>query len=154
MEQIVQLTCQRCGHSWIPNVPNPIVCSRCHSPYWRTPRKNNRQFAQVKQTVPNTIHTEPLMTETPQIPTPQYIPIYQPPVPQYAPPPVDYGVPPVRFPYPQETKIIYNEPPVFKSHEEEFHINPDRDMPNPLRKCKKCGYKGYGDYYRNHQCRR
>jgi len=33
-------------------------------------------------------------------------------------------------------------------------INPDKDMPFPLRKCKLCGYKGYGDNFKNHNCRR
>lgn len=33
-------------------------------------------------------------------------------------------------------------------------INPDKDMPLPLRTCKKCGFKGYGEYYKQHICRR
>jgi hypothetical protein len=177
MEQIIQLTCQRCGHSWIPNVPCPTVCSRCHSPYYRTPRKNNQRFADVKQIVPNTIHTEPLMTGTPGVNTPQYIPTQVPPkyvfppinplpTPEFyrqPPPPIDYGQPPIRFPSPQpmyqEPQIIYNDPPVFKSEVQEesretFQINPERDMPLPLRKCKLCGYKDYGERFKNHKCRR
>jgi len=24
-----KLTCEKCGHVWIPRVPNPIKCSKC-----------------------------------------------------------------------------------------------------------------------------
>ena len=34
------LSCQRCGHSWIPRRPQkPRVCPTCRSPYWDRPRK-------------------------------------------------------------------------------------------------------------------
>ena len=35
------LHCYRCGHTWVPNVPNPQRCAsrNCRSPYYRTPRK-------------------------------------------------------------------------------------------------------------------
>lgn len=156
MEPIVQLTCQRCSHGWIPNVPNPVVCPRCHSPYWRSPRKNNRSTG--RNIMPNTIHQEPLVTETPQIPTPQYIPVQppifmgQPVIRTYPPPgeglePVDYTQPPVRFPSPPVYTEVHREPPT-------EYIIPDKDMPLPLRKCKLCGYKGYGDSFKNHNCRR
>lgn len=189
MEQIVQLTCQRCGQSWTPNIPNPVVCARCHSPYWKTPRRNGKRFAEVKQVVPDTVHTEPLMTGTPQVNTPQYgtqppPPYMLPPInpiptpefyrqppptqippkyvfqtPQYPPPVVDYGQPANMYQEPPEDwkpQVIYTQPPVFKSEvqERDFQINPDRDMPSPLRKCKLCGYKGYGEYFKNHKCRR
>jgi len=164
MEQFVQLTCQRCGHSWVPNVPCPIVCSKCHSPYWRLPRKNGRPMPQ--RVVPNTFHQEPLVTETPQIQTPIYAPqppqyvhvephvVYNAPPPTYNPPPLvqpiqptDYTQPkpPIRFPSAPE--------PIFQEINREY-IQPDRDMPLPLRKCKLCGYKGYGESFRNHNCRR
>ena len=175
MEPIIQLTCQRCGHSWIPNVPCPIVCAKCHSPYWRTPRRNGKRFADVKQVVPDTVHTEPLMTGTPQVDTPQFHqpppngyvlppvqpipppPQYRQPYSQYPPPVVDYGQPANMYQEPSEDwkpQVIYKEPPVFKSEvqERDFQINPDRDMPLPLRKCKLCGYKGYGEYFKNHKC--
>jgi hypothetical protein len=158
MEPIIQLTCQRCGHSWIPNIPCPTVCSRCHSPYYRTPRKNSQRFADVKQIVPDTVHTEPLMTGTPGVNTPQYIPTQVPPkyvFPQYPPPPVDYGQPKDMYQEPPpdwEPQIIWKEQPVLKSHIEDEFPNPDNLMPHPLRKCKLCGYKGYGEYFKNHRC--
>ena len=37
--------CTRCNHQWYPrnydaagNPVAPVVCPRCHSPYWRTER--------------------------------------------------------------------------------------------------------------------
>jgi hypothetical protein len=92
------------------------------------------------------------MTGTPQVNTPQYPPppqYGQPYYPLYPPPPVDYGQPPQLY-----QEIVCKEPPVFKSEvqERDFQINPDRDMPLPLRKCKLCGYKGYGEYFKNHRC--
>ena len=163
MDNFIQLTCQRCGHTWVPNVPSPIVCAKCHSPYWRLPRKNGRPTPQ--RVVPNTFHQEPLVTETPQVVTPNYVHVEphavynvpptfmgQPVIRAYPPPgeglqgidytqPTQYPEPPIRFPV----------APVFQENE---YIQPDRDMPLPLRKCKLCGYKGYGDSFRNHQCRR
>ena len=33
--------CERCEHTWLGrNGSNPLVCPRCKSPYWNTPRKN------------------------------------------------------------------------------------------------------------------
>lgn len=32
--------CERCNHKWVPrNGKRPIVCPKCKSPYWDTPRK-------------------------------------------------------------------------------------------------------------------
>jgi len=34
--------CERCKHEWIPRSKIkklPIVCPKCKSPYWNTPRK-------------------------------------------------------------------------------------------------------------------
>jgi hypothetical protein len=172
MEPFLQLTCQRCGHGWIPNVPCPIVCPACHSPYWRLPRKNGRPTPQ--RVIPNTFHTEPLMTGTPQVQTPQYVhveprPVYNvPPPPAYVQPPTFMGEQVIRtYPPPGEGlqgidyTQPYPEPPIrFPSAPEyteiprDEYIVPDRDMPLPLRKCKLCGYKGYGDSYKNHNCRR
>jgi len=28
------LTCIRCTHRWVPQVPHPKRCPLCHSPYW------------------------------------------------------------------------------------------------------------------------
>lgn len=29
-----QKLCQKCGHEWLPILPTPVVCPRCHSPSW------------------------------------------------------------------------------------------------------------------------
>ena len=158
MEEFIQLTCQRCGHSWIPNVPNPIVCPRCHTPYWNKPRRNSRP--PLQRVIPNTFHQEPLVTETPQVVTPNYVHV-EPHV-VYTAPPEQYIQPPVVSPqeqfYPQRypelpTSYLVPPEPVFQEVNRDY-IQPDRDMPLPLRKCKLCGYKGYGDSFRNHNCRR
>lgn len=98
--------------------------------------------------VQNTVHTEPLVTNTPDYSTPKFEPVMPPYIPP-SPPPVNYGY------QPEQPAAIFNETTIFKSHvQEEFQINPNRDMPFPLRKCKLCGHKGYGDDFKNHQCRR
>jgi predicted Zn-ribbon and HTH transcriptional regulator len=33
------VTCLRCGHQWMPAVPQPKSCPRCKSYYWNEPRK-------------------------------------------------------------------------------------------------------------------
>ena len=34
--------CERCVHEWIPNLERePVVCPKCKSPYWNTPRKTS-----------------------------------------------------------------------------------------------------------------
>jgi predicted Zn-ribbon and HTH transcriptional regulator len=37
--RVMTLTCQRCGHAWIPRVPDVRQCARCKSAYWDTPRQ-------------------------------------------------------------------------------------------------------------------
>jgi len=34
--------CLRCDYEWYPNDPNkePTACPKCHSPYWKKPRKD------------------------------------------------------------------------------------------------------------------
>jgi len=36
--------CERCKHEWIPNdiKEKPKVCPLCKSPYWDTPRRNEK----------------------------------------------------------------------------------------------------------------
>ena len=37
---IMGFHCERCTHEWIPTLErDPIVCPKCKSPYWNTPRK-------------------------------------------------------------------------------------------------------------------
>lgn len=32
--------CERCGHQWVARgKQEPIVCPKCHSPYWNRPKK-------------------------------------------------------------------------------------------------------------------
>lgn len=26
--------CKRCGKEWYAQTPDPVVCVKCHSPYW------------------------------------------------------------------------------------------------------------------------
>ena len=129
----MKLHCLRCYHDWDSRVVNPVVCPACHSPYWNTPRK---KVSATKEPVPEIKVTVPDCQ-------------------------VDYGVPPVRFPSPpihydpiiepvSTIKGLGEPPPPLDI----FNIQPDRDMPLPLRTCKLCGHKGYGEYFQNHQCRR
>ena len=32
------LTCERCGHKWVPRVSIVKTCPLCRSPYWDTPK--------------------------------------------------------------------------------------------------------------------
>lgn len=36
--------CERCSHEWLPRAKTntPIVCPKCKSPYWDTPRKASK----------------------------------------------------------------------------------------------------------------
>lgn len=36
------LTCLRCGHKWLPRVPDPATCPKCKAYEWRTPRKETK----------------------------------------------------------------------------------------------------------------
>src|SRR5271156_4436119 len=37
---VMGFRCERCSHEWIPNGDKePLVCPKCHSPYWNKPRK-------------------------------------------------------------------------------------------------------------------
>lgn len=36
--------CYRCEHKWIPrDESHPKVCPKCKSPYWDTPRKDEKK---------------------------------------------------------------------------------------------------------------
>ncbi|VVB83894.1 Uncharacterised protein [uncultured archaeon] len=38
--EVTAYRCERCSHQWIPrNKVKPIICPKCKSPYWKTPRK-------------------------------------------------------------------------------------------------------------------
>ena len=41
-------TCQRCGHTWTPDAPNPKRCPGCGSVYWATPRQQARRYYAVE----------------------------------------------------------------------------------------------------------
>lgn len=32
--RITEIDCQRCGHHWIPKIPNVRICPECKSPYY------------------------------------------------------------------------------------------------------------------------
>lgn len=38
--------CERCGHEWVPRNKDeyPIVCPKCKSPYWNTPKKQEKKI--------------------------------------------------------------------------------------------------------------
>ncbi len=35
--------CKQCGHKWVPRIPSPGVCPKCHSPYWNRPKGRGRR---------------------------------------------------------------------------------------------------------------
>jgi len=39
MVKITRLKCKRCGHRWVPRIPNPAVCPKCHSPHWNKAKR-------------------------------------------------------------------------------------------------------------------
>jgi len=40
MENMEKDKCERCGHEWYRRRPEkPIVCPKCHTPYWNIPKK-------------------------------------------------------------------------------------------------------------------
>jgi len=46
-------------------------------------------------------------------------------------------------------------PPVFyEKVETPWFINPDKEMPIPIRTCKFCGYRDFADKFQFHNCRR
>lgn len=38
----IKLKCNRCGFKWNPYVPDPVVCPRCKSYYWKVDTIINR----------------------------------------------------------------------------------------------------------------
>ena len=42
MVTIPKLTCQQCGHVWIPRVAHPHECPVCQSRAWNTTKKGGR----------------------------------------------------------------------------------------------------------------
>jgi Zn finger protein HypA/HybF involved in hydrogenase expression len=46
--EVKGFVCERCSHKWISRENSthvPIVCPKCHSPYWNIPRKNKLKGA-------------------------------------------------------------------------------------------------------------
>ena len=45
--QLLVRQCSKCGHSWVARKPISVVCPACHSPWWQTPKpeekKNDKQ---------------------------------------------------------------------------------------------------------------
>lgn len=48
MPRIITLTCKRCKHNWVPRIPSPAVCPKCHSPYWNRPVAPKKQIKRSK----------------------------------------------------------------------------------------------------------
>jgi Zn finger protein HypA/HybF involved in hydrogenase expression len=34
--------CKRCGHKWMSRKEHPILCAKCHSAYWDTPKSKDK----------------------------------------------------------------------------------------------------------------
>jgi predicted Zn-ribbon and HTH transcriptional regulator len=34
--------CLRCEHEWASKMDKPLVCPKCKSPYWNTPKKEEK----------------------------------------------------------------------------------------------------------------
>lgn len=51
--EVVTLHCSRCQSDWIPRDPDkePTVCPRCHTPYWKAPRRSRQQGTRADQGV-------------------------------------------------------------------------------------------------------
>ena len=37
--KVHKIRCLRCGHIWIPDKEEVVVCAKCHSPYWNIKKK-------------------------------------------------------------------------------------------------------------------
>ena len=46
--QIEKLTCNRCGHKWIPRVI-PVTCPKCKSYYWNEDKDFDRRKKEFKE---------------------------------------------------------------------------------------------------------
>lgn len=44
-----EVTCQRCGHSWMPRTARPAVCPSCGSARWDKPRTGNEPGRRPKR---------------------------------------------------------------------------------------------------------
>lgn len=42
--------CRRCGHKWVPSVPQPKTCPRCKSYEWATPKAAKQVTSDVTAT--------------------------------------------------------------------------------------------------------
>ena len=39
MITITQQHCERCGHEWLPRIPEPVMCPACKSRIWDKPKE-------------------------------------------------------------------------------------------------------------------
>jgi len=39
IKHIIEVSCKRCGHVWIPRQREVVICPKCKSPYWNRERK-------------------------------------------------------------------------------------------------------------------
>jgi Zn finger protein HypA/HybF involved in hydrogenase expression len=46
--EISELTCKRCGKTWIPRQKTVRVCPKCKTAYWDTVRTRKSQFKREK----------------------------------------------------------------------------------------------------------
>lgn len=39
MNELPKFKCQKCGHEWIPRVPEVVMCPKCKTYKWNEPQK-------------------------------------------------------------------------------------------------------------------
>ncbi len=45
MITITEQHCERCGHDWLPRIPQPVMCPACKSRIWDKPKDLNVSHA-------------------------------------------------------------------------------------------------------------
>ncbi len=48
---MIALQCRRCNHSWTPRIKRPVMCPRCHSPFWD--RDRQQRAVKLVQSISN-----------------------------------------------------------------------------------------------------
>ena len=58
--EVEGLKCERCGHEWVPRIPNPRLCAKCKSAYFDVPKgkNNDRTGHRVTGREADSVHKE------------------------------------------------------------------------------------------------
>ena len=43
IQNLPELQCKRCNWKWVPRKKKVVVCPKCKSPYWDTPRESTEE---------------------------------------------------------------------------------------------------------------